>query len=132
MNSMQVSIYIFHYSIVNNVYFMGGAVGIKSMEKLKNSLTVVRGKIVNGYSKSDYILHLFRACMGKIPIGRIPLFEVENPENMTNSKRKKKHRLEMYKQGLRVYNYDLTKVAGGHLTYRENTKEILKMMNYIG
>ena len=130
MNSMQVSIYIFHYHIVNNVYFMGGTVGIKSMEKLKNSLTVVRGKIVNGYSKSDYILHLFRACMGKIPIGRIPLFEIENPENMTERKQKKKDRLDMHKQDLRVYNYDVTKVAGGHLAYKDNIKEVLEMMNY--
>ena len=109
---------------------MGGTVGITNLGKFKDSLTVVRGKIVNGYSKSDYILHLFRACMGKIPIGRIPLFEVENPENMTERKQKKKDRLDMHKQDLRVYNYDVTKVAGGHLAYKDNIKEVLEMMNY--
>ena len=72
--------------------------------------------------------------MHKIPIGRMPIFEVQGIglKKLTESRRKKKHRLEAYKQGLRVKNYDLTTIAGGHLSYRQNLQKVLETIEFSG
>ena len=118
--------------IVHNVYFLGGAVSIHSYEEWSEILRVVRGTIYNGYSKNDYILHLYRASMFQIPIGRIPLFEVEksNKKKMSKKETKLQEELDKNKQELRVSNVDLTDVAGGHISYRAKLNEVLDAIDF--
>jgi hypothetical protein len=112
------------------VYFLGGAVSIHSSKEWAEVLTVVRGTIYNGFSKNDYILHLYRASVYKIPIGRIPLFEIDNPHKMTKAKEKLKKVLEEKREGLRIKNVNLTKVARGHLSYRAQLVNVLEEVQF--
>mmetsp|Transcript_2766 Transcript_2766/g.2575 ORF Transcript_2766/g.2575 Transcript_2766/m.2575 type:complete len:186 (+) Transcript_2766:584-1141(+) len=91
-------------NIINNVYFLGGAVSIPKYEDWATTLSVARGTITNGFSKFDYILHLYRASMFMIPIGRIPLFEVDNPHKMTKAKEELEERFKKCREGLRIKN----------------------------
>jgi len=90
----------------------------------------VRGTIYNGFSKNDYILHIYRASVFKIPIGRIPLFEIDNPHKMTKAKEKLKSDMDNYREGLRIKNYDLTNVAKGHLSYRSQLVNVLEKVEF--
>lgn len=93
-------------------------------------LSVVRGTVYNGFSKNDYILHLYRASVYKIPIGRIPLFEIDNPHKMTKVKEKLKKDLSEYSKDLRIKNFNLTKVAGGHISYRSRLVKVLEAIDF--
>lgn len=96
-------------------------------------MRVVRGTVVHGYSRNDYILHLFRISVGKIAIGRRPLMDVEGETGkLSNSQKKKKEKLLKCREGIRIINYDLTKIAGGHLDYRDKLENILKAIHFVG
>lgn len=68
--------------------------------------------------------------MFTIPIGRIPLFEVDNPHKMTKAKKELEKRFQKCREGLRVKNCDLTKVAKGHLSYRSQLVSIIDAIEF--
>lgn len=103
---------------------------IHNYQEWADVLGVVRGTIYNGFSKNDYILHLYRASVFKIPIGRIPLFEIDNPHKMTKAKEELKKEMEKYREGLRIKNFDLTQVAKGHLSYRSQLVKVLEAIEF--
>lgn len=103
---------------------------INKYEEWADVLSVVRGTIINGFSKFDYILHLYRASVFKIPIGRVPLFELDNPHKMTKAKVILEERFKKCREGLRVKNYNLTKVAKGHLSYRGQLDNIIEAIEF--
>ena len=107
-----------HRDMINNVLFMGGATLFK--EKKKNIwrnifMKNVGGRIINCYSKEDYILkYLFRFRVGHTPIGlrKIDLKD-ENGEYDI------------------VDDYDLSDLKMGHLDYRNKFDVILKRINFL-
>ena len=103
---------------------------LHSNQEWSKTLSVVRGTVYNGYSKNDYILHLYRASMFKIPIGRIPLFEVEHSDKNAKIKIELQEELNKYKKELRISNVDLTDVAGGHISYRARLEGVLEAIDF--
>ena len=131
------------YGVVHNIYFLGGAASVwKNMNYHKKCLKVVSGRIVNGFSKKDMVLHTYRITTFLYPIG--------HGEILTDSAKLKKKKIEMEKaheEGikleedekdeidnvkLRVENYDLTNVAGMHTQYRKNLPNVLKFIKFSG
>lgn len=116
--------------IVNNVYFLGGAIHVDNHNEWADVLKVVRGTIYNGYCKKDYILQLYRAAMFRIPIGLTPLFDVELSENPSEAQLENKKKMDEHNNGLRIKNIDVTKEAYGHTYYRQNLVEVLKAIDF--
>jgi len=104
-----------HRDMINNVLFMGGATVInKDKENIWKNIFIknVGGKIINCYSKYDYILkYLFTMCVGKNPIG---LHKID---------------LKIGKYNV-VENYDFSDLKLGHLNYRDQFRDILKRINF--
>ena len=100
--------------VINNVTFMAGATTFRDRLKWYNIFNkVVAGRIVNCYSKVDYILkYLYSNCTGNQPIGNnhIDINDGKGGKNI-------------------IENYDLTDLNIGHLDYRKKSSDILKRIN---
>ncbi len=100
--------------VINNVTFMAGATTFRDRLKWYNIFNkVVAGRIVNCYSKVDYILkYLYSNCTGNQPIGNnhIDINDGKGGKNI-------------------IENYDLTDLNIGHLDYRKKFSDILKRIN---
>ncbi len=106
------------YDLINNVTFLGGAVQIDNDVKNGQLLNkVINGRIVNCYSKEDYILkYVFQLSEEQKPIGMDELKwkEIKGQNNLYCPK---------------IENIDLTDLKMGHLDYRNEMKEIVKRTN---
>ena len=100
--------------IINDVIFMGGATTFKKINSWNNIFNkIVGGRIINCYSKKDYILgKLYSKCVGKEPIGRNSL-DIRDGKGGKNI----------------IENYDFTDLNLGHLDYRKYFHLILKRIN---
>ena len=100
--------------VINNVTFLAGATTFRDRLKWYNIFNkVVGGRIVNCYSKVDYILkYLYSNCTGNHPIGNnyIDINDGKGGKNI-------------------IENYDLTDLNIGHLDYRKKFSDILKRIN---
>jgi hypothetical protein len=124
-------------SIVNNVYFLGGAVNSSNHKTWSNILSVVRGEVVNGYCKSDYILYLYKCTVFKTPLGLCPLLEMkekheEEKISKSGKKDEKPSNFELQTILNKIRNWDVTVEAYGHLFYRGNLKQILEKIEFSG
>ena len=110
----ELSSYNDNKCIINNITFIAGATTFKNKLNLYNRFKkVVAGRIINCYSKGDYILKfLYANCTGNKPIG--------NHEVIINDGNKGKNIFE---------NYDFTDINLGHLSYRNNFNEVIKKIN---
>ena len=101
-------------NIINDVVFMGGATTFKKVNAWNNIFNkIVGGRIINCYSKKDYILgKLYCKCVGKEPIGRNDL-DIKDGKGGKNI----------------IENYDFTDLNLGHLDYRKHFHLILKRIN---
>jgi len=116
-------------NIINNVYFLGGAVNVHKDEEWAETLQIPRGSIYNGYCTKDYILLLYKASMFKQPIGLGPLFIL----NKVTDKNKDIHsRYEKIKKDVRINNVDVTSEAYGHVFYRSRMDRVLDKMEFCG
>ena len=98
-------------NIINNVMFIAGATHIQQMKWNNIFNEVVNGRIINCYSKNDYVLkYLFQPCVEKKPIGWDKL--IIDDEN--NSK---------------IENYNMTDLKLGHTDYRNRFEDVLKIVN---
>ncbi|KAI1504625.1 hypothetical protein F5X99DRAFT_371553 [Biscogniauxia marginata] len=98
------------YGLVQNVYFFGAPVVIKKEELIK-ARTVVAGRFVNGYSRTDWILgYLFRLTNGGIRrvAGLVPMDEVPGVENI-----------------------DCTEFVAGHMDYRRAMPRLLRECGWL-
>jgi len=89
-----------------NVFLFGGAASFSNEEAWKEQLKVIGGRLVNCYSNSDWILKMLKESKNKRPIGLRPIFTEE--------------------KNIKVENYDVTNIAGGHLKYRGVFKSLLR------
>ena len=110
----ELSSYSDNKCIINNVTFIAGATTFKNKQKwytiFKN---VIGNRIINCYSKRDYILKfLYANCTGNSPIG--------NQEININDGIKGENIIE---------NYDFSDLNLGHLDYRNNFNEVIKKIN---
>ncbi|VDO92733.1 unnamed protein product [Soboliphyme baturini] len=91
--------------IVEDVVLLGAPVN-RSVNDWKTILPVVSGRIINGYSKSDWLLKFLYRTMNIQPwiagIGPV--------ENVSN----------------KVSNIDLTDIVRGHLDYQHKLREVLE------
>ena len=110
----ELSSYNDNKCIINNVTFIAGATTFKNkLNWYHRFKKVVAGRIINCYSKGDYILKfLYANCTGNKPIG--------NHEVIINDGDKGKNIFE---------NYDFTDINLGHLSYRNNFNEVIKKIN---
>ena len=101
-------------NIINDVLFMGGATTFKKQSGWYNIFNkIVKGRIINCYSKKDNILgKLYSKCTGKDPIGQNKL-DIKNGKEGKNI----------------IENYDFTDLEMGHLDYRKHFNLILKRIN---
>lgn len=93
------------YGVVQNVYIFGSPVVVKKEEFLK-ARTVVAGRFVNGYNRTDWILgYLFRLTNGGIRriAGLAPVENIPGLENM-----------------------DCTEFVVGHMEYRTAMPRLLR------
>ena len=91
--------------------FIAGATHIQQMKWNNIFNEVVNGRIINCYSKNDYVLkYLFQPCVEKKPIGWDKL--IIDDEN--NSK---------------IENYNMTDLKLGHTDYRNRFEDVLKIVN---
>ncbi|KAI1494713.1 hypothetical protein F5X96DRAFT_665608 [Biscogniauxia mediterranea] len=98
------------YGLVQNVYFFGAPVVIKTEEFVK-ARTVVAGRFVNGYSRTDWILgYLFRLTGGGIRrvSGLTAVNEVPGIENI-----------------------DCTEFVAGHMDYRRAMPRLLRECGWV-
>jgi len=80
---------------------MGGATSVYNKEDyFWENLQVVSGKIVNCWSSKDMILHTYKATTFLYPIGHGNIFDEGK---------------DVYEHTLRVQNYNVTDIAGGHI-----------------
>lgn len=102
-------------NMINNVLFLGGATSISDKKNWKNILkNVVGGRIINCYSKHDFILSkLFKFCVDHTAIGTRELI-IKDENNSYNI----------------IENYDLSDLKLGHLSYRKKFGEIMKRINF--
>lgn len=93
-----------HY--VHNIILLGGAAKLKN-DKWAECKKIVTGRMINAYSTTDYIINYFYSVyvMHKA-IGNYPI-EVQGIEN-----------------------YDVTDLASGHLSFRDNLEKIIHRVNY--
>ena len=101
-------------NIINDVIFMGGATTFKKKSSWYHIFKkIVRGRIINCYSKKDDILSkLYCKCIGKDPIGKQE-FDINDGKEGKNI----------------IENYDFTDLDLGHLDYRKHFHVILKRIN---
>lgn len=93
-------------NIVQDVIFMGSAVDGNEMNSLIQASEAVHGRFINVFSYRDLVLkYLFNLAYQGRAVGLGPL-------NITG-----------------VVNINATRI-GGHLDYRKNMDEILKMIDY--
>ena len=102
-------------NMINNVLFMAGAASIGNKKNWKTILKkVVCGRIINCYSKHDFVLDkLFKLCVKNTAIGTRQLIIRDE---------KKDYNI--------VENYDLSDLQLGHLDYRKNFGKILKRIDF--
>ena len=92
------------YGVIQNVYLFGSPVVVKIEEYLKVR-TVVSGRFVNGYNKSDWILgYLFR---------------------LTNGGIRRVAGLSAIDECPWVENIDVTDMVNGHMDYRQKMPKLL-------
>lgn len=97
------------YGLIDNVILLGNPVSVK-YEQITLAKSVVSGRLVNGYSKNDWILgYLFRATGG----GLLAVAGISPIENIPG-----------------VENFDCTDLVEGHMSYRQAIPKILKAMNW--
>ncbi|ODQ63562.1 DUF726-domain-containing protein, partial [Nadsonia fulvescens var. elongata DSM 6958] len=112
------------YGLVQDVYLFGAPIVVKQAE-LVLGLTVVSGKLINGYSRKDWILgYLFRTTnggLGKVaglaPVKGYPDQQSEKTnisENPTCG----------------IINFDCTDFVGGHMNYRTCIPLLLKKLSW--
>jgi len=100
------------FNIIGDVFLLGGAASYrneKSWEKIIPQ--VVAGRVINCYSKNDWVLQALHHSQGKDPIGTRPIFI-----------KSEKKRL--------VENYDVTDTAGGHMNYRSVLSMLFKQFYF--
>ncbi|CAI2384690.1 unnamed protein product [Moneuplotes crassus] len=112
--------------IINNVYFLGGAVSVQDPTAWKHTLSVTNGINNNCYCTSDFILQLYRFSLLKYPIGLSPI--LVDSDRYEESKEDE----EESPDGYRLINHDVTQEASGHTYYRRNMKKILGKIEFIG
>ena len=117
-------------TIVHNVYLLGGAVYIEDPQKWADVFKVARGTINNGYCKNDYILQLYRASIFRMPIGLVPLFDIETGDEPTEAQKEGRQRLKEVSKEIRVNNFDVTKEAIGHTYYRQQLAQVLEAIDF--
>lgn len=97
------------FGLVQNVYLFGSPIVAKRDEYLK-ARSVVAGRFVNGYAKTDWILgYLFRLTSGGISriAGLAPVEEVPGLENV-----------------------DVTEFVPGHMSYRTAMPKLLREVGW--
>ncbi|ODQ55743.1 DUF726-domain-containing protein [Saitoella complicata NRRL Y-17804] len=98
------------FGIVQDVYLFGTPVVVSATEYIKVS-SIVAGRFVNGYSRTDWILgYLFRASSGGI--GRVAGLR---PVEVVS----------------KVENVDCTTFVDGHMSYREAIPKLLKTVGWV-
>ena len=98
-------------NIINNVMFIAGATHIEQMKWNNIFNEVVNGRIINCYSKNDFVLkYLFQPCVEKKPIGWDKLI-IDDENN------------------IKIENYDMTDLKLGHTDYRNRFEDVLKIVN---
>jgi hypothetical protein len=98
------------YGLVQNVYLFGSPIVAKKDEYLK-ARSVVAGRFVNGYARTDWILgYLFRLTSGGISrvAGLAPVLEVPGLENV-----------------------DVTEFVPGHMSYRTAMPRLLREVGWL-
>lgn len=98
------------YGLVQNVYLFGSPIVAKKDEYLK-ARSVVAGRFVNGYARTDWILgYLFRLTSGGISriAGLAPVLEVPDLENV-----------------------DVTEFVPGHMSYRTAMPRLLREVGWL-
>ncbi len=103
------------HNIINNVVFIAGATRIKKSKFNDIFNDVIRGRIINIYSNQDFILkYLYKCSIEKVALGSQELI-FENVDNKIDD------------NNCKVENYNMNQF--GHLDYRDNFEEILKVIN---
>ena len=103
------------HNIINNVVFIAGATRIKKSKFNDIFNDVIRGRIINIYSNQDFILkYLYKCSIEKVALGSQELI-FENVDNKIDD------------NNCKVENYNMNQF--GHLDYRDNFEEILKIIN---
>ena len=98
-------------NIINNVMFIAGATHIEQMKWNNIFNEVINGRIINCYSKNDYVLkYLFQSCVEKKPIGWDKL--IVGDEN-----------------NIKIENYDMSDLKLGHTDYRNRFEDVLKIVD---
>jgi len=96
-----------HRGIIQNVFLLGAPVTVNP-QRWKVIRPLVAGRLVNGYSKADWLLpviHRTTTAQIKPAAGNVPI--------------------DLYS----VENVDLTDIVGGHLNYPSRLREILSFIN---
>ena len=111
----ELSTYNDNKCIIKDVTFIAGATTFKNKINWYNRFKrVVGGRIINCYSKEDYILKLlYKNCTGNAPIGNSELI-------ISNGLKGGKNIIE---------NYDFSDLKLGHLDYRQNFNKVVKRIN---
>jgi hypothetical protein len=103
------------HNIINNVVFIAGATRIKKSKFNDIFNDVIRGRIINIYSNQDFILkYLYTCSIEKVAIGSQEL-KFENVDNKVDD------------NNCKVENFNMNQF--GHLDYRDNLEEVLKIIN---
>ncbi|KAI5926325.1 hypothetical protein F4810DRAFT_656383 [Camillea tinctor] len=98
------------YGLVQNVYFFGAPIVIKRDEFLR-ARTVVAGRFVNGYSRTDWILgYLFRLTGGGIR----PVAGLRTVDDVPG-----------------MENIDCTEFVAGHMEYRRAMPRLLRECGWV-
>eukprot|EP00826_Nyctotherus_ovalis_P018473 TRINITY_DN15536_c0_g3_i1.p1 TRINITY_DN15536_c0_g3~~TRINITY_DN15536_c0_g3_i1.p1 ORF type:complete len:190 (-),score=18.88 TRINITY_DN15536_c0_g3_i1:102-626(-) len=98
-------------NVVCNVFLFGGAASFSNEKAWKDQLRAIGGRLVNCYSNSDWVLQGLRESKGKRPVGLRPIF-ADGKTRLNDMK---------------VENYDVTGIAGGHLKYRSVFQLLLQL-----
>lgn len=97
------------YGLIDDVILLGNPVSVK-YEQITLAKSVVSGRLINGFSKNDWILgYLFRATGG----GLLAVAGISPINNIPG-----------------VENFDCTEWVEGHMSYRQAIPKILKAMNW--
>jgi hypothetical protein len=97
--------------IVENAVLLGAPLG-RNAEKWKVARAVVAGRLINGYSTRDWVLHfLFRSKAWELGLAGVSPVEGE---------------------GVGVENVDLTEMVPGHLLYPKSLPNILQALRLEG
>lgn len=93
-------------NLLCDVFLLGGAASLSNPTKWESQLEVVGGRVVNCYSKKDWVLQSLTVSEKKNPIGLHPIL--------------------LPRKGPAVENFDVTDIAGGHLGYRAVLPQLIQ------